>query len=407
MDDNTPSPRTPASVRRSFPGLADKTFLDAACVSLAPREAYDAIAEFVEMAMRCPAADASEHHVNMDRARRRAAGEAARLLRAPERNLALIESTTYGLNVAARSIPLRRGDNVLVADSEFLQVAIPWMALRESDGIEVRSVESDAGEPTAEHFERHVDARTRVICVSSVQWSSGCRVDVAGLGELCRERGIWLVVDAVQEMGAMSIDLSGQPADFVIAGGHKWLNAPFGCGIMFLSDRAVEALAPPFRGYLSMDEPAGGWATFFRTPGIPTVRDYTFPTGARQFEIGGTANYPGAVGLAASLRLINGVGIDVIDAHVRSLTGVLRRGLEERGARIVSPPSPQTRSGITTFTFHDTPEQDYALLQKILADRVFISMRYTGGVGGLRVSTHFYNTEEDVLRFLDSLAHNT
>jgi selenocysteine lyase/cysteine desulfurase len=407
MAGTTPTPPSLESVRASFPGLEDKTFLDAACVSLAPREARNAIVEFVDMAISCPAPDASEHHVAMDRARRQAAAEAARLLNAPERSIALVESTTYGLNVAASTIPLRPGDNVLIADSEFLQVAIPWVTRRRVDGIEITSVESDGGKLPLARFEQAINRRTRVVCVSSVQWSSGYRVDIPALGELCRQRGIWLVVDAVQEMGALQVDLSGQPADFVIAGGHKWLNAPFGCGVMFMSDRALENLEPSSFGYLSMEEPAGGWGTFFRTPGISPVREYQFPTAARRFEIGGTSNYPGAVGLAASLRMINGVGIEVIEQHVRWLAELLRQGLEERGARIISHPAPRARSGITTFGFHDTPEEDYALLQKMLADRVLISMRYTGPVGGLRVSTHFYNTEDDILQLLDGLARNT
>ena len=400
------TPRSLAGARSSFPGLEDQTFLDAACVSLAPREARDAIVEFLDMALWCRESDASEHHVAMDHARRQAAGEAALLLNSPDRNLALIESTTYGLNVAARAIPLRSGDNVLIADSEFLQVAIPWLA-RRNDGIEVRSVESQQGELPLERFEEAIDRHTRVVCVSSVQWSSGYRVDIEGLGRLCRERDVWLVVDAVQEMGALKIDLSEQPADFVIAGGHKWLNAPFGCGVMFMSDRALSALTPSSYGYLSMEEPEGGWGTFFRTPGIPTVREYRFPQTARQFEVGGTSNYPGAIGLAASLRLVNSVGIDVIDEQVRGLTRTLRHGLEERGARIISPPAPEARSGITTFMFYETPEEDHQLLEKLLTDRILISQRYTGPVGGLRVSTHFYNTEEDIEQLLDSLAHHT
>ena len=69
-------------------------------------------------------------------------------------------------------------------------------------------------------------------------------------------------------------------------------------------------------------------------------------------------------------------------------------------------PRSDSRSGITTFNYRDTPEREYELLEKLLADRVFISMRYTGPVGGLRVSTHFYNTREDVRRLLDSLRHH-
>ena len=89
-----------------------------------------------------------------------------------------------------------------------------------------------------------MDRRTKVVCVSSVQWCSGYRLDMKGLGELCRSRGVWLVVDAIQEMGALEIDLGRQYADFLTAGGHKWLNAPHGCGVMYVSERVLKELEP-------------------------------------------------------------------------------------------------------------------------------------------------------------------
>jgi selenocysteine lyase/cysteine desulfurase len=407
MNNSQPPARNIASARGSFPGLSDKTFLDAACVSLAPLEAKMAIEAFLGEAMACPAADASEHHIRMDQARRRATEEAARLLSASERNVALVESTTHGLGIAASIIPLGEGDTVLIADSEFLQVAIPWVTRSRRDGAEICPVRSVDGALPTEAFAAQIDDRTRVVCVSSVQWSSGYRVDIPALSELCRDRGIWLVVDAIQELGALQVDATQWSADFIIAGGHKWLNAPFGCGVMFMSDRAIAELEPPFPGYLSLEDPPGGWGTFFRTPGFSPIRPYEFPATARAFEIGGTANYPGAIGLAASLALINSIGPDQIERHVLELGATLRRGLEELGTRVVLPIDAEHRSGITTFSFHPTPEEDYGLLEKLLADRIYLSMRYTGAVGGLRVSTHFYNSAADIDALLESLARNT
>ena len=386
-----------------FPGLQDKTFLDAACVSLAPSQARDAMIEFLDMALGCREVDASKHHIEMDATRQHAVSEAARLLNAPLDNVALIESTTHGLNIAANAIPLAAGDSVVIADTEFLQVAIPWVQKRDRDGIVVKLASSQNGVLTTESFERAVDSRTRVICVSSVQWSSGNRLDIGDLAELCRSRDIWLVVDAIQELGVMEVNVLDQDVDFLIAGGHKWLNSPFGCGVMYLSDRVLRELEPSSFGYLSLDEPEGGWDTFFRTPGVSPVRDYNFPRTAKRFEIGGTANYPGAIALGQSLQIINAIGILRIEQHVRHLTDLLHEELEECGARLVSDPSPSARSGITTFTYHDTPEKDHAMLQRILEDRVLISMRYTGSVGGLRVSTHFYNTEDDIGEVISSL----
>jgi cysteine desulfurase/selenocysteine lyase len=398
---------TLADARRAFPGLDDKTFLDAACVSLVPRQAHDAIRGFLDAAMLCPAEDASKHHLAMDEQRDCAVEEAAALLRTDPRHIALVESTTHGLNIAANAIPFERGDNVLVADTEYLQVAIPWAQKQKAGLIEIKPVRSRHGVLAVEDFERAIDARTRAVCVSSVQWCSGWRVDAPALGRLCRTKGLWVVVDAIQEMGALAIDLSDPWADFVIAGGHKWLNAPFGCGVMFVSDRVLLELEPSSWGYLALEAPEGGWQSYFETPTITPYRDYPFPRVAKRFEIAGTSNYPGAIGLGASLALVNALGIEQAEAQVLKLAALAAGELRKAGARVVSSDDPKGRSGITMFSRYDDPKQDRALLDRLLAERVFLAMRYTAGIGGLRVSTHYFNDEEDVLKLAAALKRVT
>ena len=395
--------RIPTTVRSWFPGLEDTTFLDAACVGLAPIQARDAISRFVAGTLRCDERDASAHHVAMDEQRARVRGEVARLLSVAEDHVALVESTTHGLGIAAVTIPLRPGDEVLIPDTEFLQVAIPWVKRAERDGIVVSPVTSRDGALPLEAFHAALTPRTRVICCSTVQWSSGYRIDVAGLAELCRDRDIWLVADVIQEVGALRVDLGERPADFVVAGGHKWLNAPFGCGFLAVSDRVLAELEPPTYGYLSLEEPDGGWPRYFGTPSITPFRDYRFPRTARTFEIGGTSNYPGAVGLGASVGMINDLGPDVVEAHIRRLTDLLRDELRAAGARLIGDPSPSARSGITVFRWYDTPEADEGLLRRLLDERILVSIRYTAGIGGLRVSTHFYNDEDDIRRLVDAI----
>jgi selenocysteine lyase/cysteine desulfurase len=395
-------------IRRSFPGLSDKVFLDSAAVSLTPIQAREGIEAFLDLAMSGDAEDGSRLHLAMDNLRHEPLEEAAKLLNTRPTNIALVESTTHGLNIAANALPLSRGDNVLIADTEYLQVAIPWARKWESIGLEIKPVHShDEGILTPEDFESAIDSRTKVVCVSSVQWCSGYRVNVRRLGEICQAREIWLVVDAIQEMGAMQIDLSTQYADFVIAGGHKWLNAPFGCGIMFIADRALAELEPISHGYLALDPPEDGWGTYFQTPDITPYREYTFPRTAKTFEIAGTSNYPGAVGLGKSLKLVNAIGIGNAECHIRRLTDLLHDELDKVGARLVSQRDPDHRSGITVFRCHDDPADDLALLNKILDDRIMISIRYTSTVGGLRAATHYFNTEEDVARLIDAIQRHS
>src|SRR5437868_2549925 len=126
----------PLHARQHFPGLLDKTFLDAACVSLAPRPAVEAIEKFLDLAMVCPLESSTHHHIFMDQMRAAARPAAARLINAQEDEIALVESTSHGLSLAANAIPLERGDRVLLCDLEFLEVALPWVQ-KDQDGIEI------------------------------------------------------------------------------------------------------------------------------------------------------------------------------------------------------------------------------------------------------------------------------
>ncbi len=384
--------------RQHFPGLLDKTFLDAACVSLAPRPAVEAIEKFLDLAMICPLESSTHHHIFMDEMRATARPACAALIGARDDEIALVESTTHGLSLAAAALPLEPGDRVLLSDLEFLQVAVPWTQ-RKKDGIEIDVVPNHHGEVRAEDFAARITPRTRVITISTVQWTNGYRLDLAAFSRLCRERGIWLVADAIQQLGAMPLSVHQTPVDILACGGHKWLNSPFGCGFLYINRDSQARLRPPVAGYLDIEDPAGGWGEYFQTPTITPVQDYQYVQTARRFETGGTANYPGAVGLAASLKLIQQLGPERIETHIRGLTDSLLKGLDTLGIEVVTPRAPQNRSGIITFSV-GTAQQNVALMTRLQERKILVSVRYTSGVGGIRVSCHFYNSPEDVDRLL-------
>jgi cysteine desulfurase/selenocysteine lyase len=385
--------------RACFPALQDCVFLDASCVSLAPVQAVEAVREFAVVAATCNERDASAHHIAMDRLRFAAVAEGARLLGAEVDEVALVESTTHGLNIAAQTIPFESSDNVVIADLEFPQVAIPWVKLAQTGRIcEVRLARNIDGALPADAFARVVDDNTRAVVVSSVQWSSGYRVDLAELAELCRAYEALLIVDAVQELGALRRNVQDAQVDLLVAGGHKWLNSPFGCGLLYVSHSAQRTLLPTSWGYLNLEEPPGGWPEYFATPNITPLRQYDFPLTAKRFEIGGTSNYPGAAALGASLQLVNSIGIDAVETRVLQLAAILHRELDTAGVQLVSNPG----SSITTFTL-GAPHRNESLLRRLLDERIYVSIRYTSGVGGLRVSTHFYNNEDDLAALTNSV----
>jgi len=389
-------------VRSQFPGAEDKTYLDAACVSIAPQRAREAVADFADRALLCPAGSATEHHLAMDELRQQAIPQVAELLSANPTDVALVESTTHGLNIAARGLGLPSEAEILVCDMEFLQSPIPWIM----EGYRVVSVPSPGGRVLPEHFEALLTSNTKAIVLSSTQWNNGFRADLKEFSDLCHRHGLLLVVDAVQELGAMKVDVNEVGVDVLTAGGHKWLNSPFGCGLLYVSPDVRERMVSPSWGYLNLNDPEGGWGNYFSTPEIRAVRgadEYSFMTSAKRLETGGTSNYPGAIGLAESIRLVNELGTAAIERHILGLTDVLIDGLHGLGVQVVTVSEKKHRSGIVSFRFYEDINAERDLVARLHQQRIFVSIRFTGNVGGIRVSSHYFNTNDDLQKLLDAL----
>jgi len=391
-----------SEARAQWRGPETKAFLDAACCSIIPQPTKRALIEFIEMCEICPQESSSAYHIAMDSRRIEPVHEAARLLNADVEEIALVESTTYGLNVAAMCLEMPEGSTVLTCDLEFLQVAIPW-TMQKDRGITVRVVPSDYGRIEAADFERAVDDSTKMIVLSSVQWCNGWKADLEAFGRLCQERGLWFVVDAVHHVGIVGLDTKACHMDMMVAGGHKWLNAPFGCGILYINRRLLPAIEPKMWGYLALEEPEGGWGTYFGTPGITPVADWTFQRSAKRFEIAGTSNYLGAIALGESLKIVNAIGIGAIEQHARELTSYLMDQLESAGAFLVTHRDEEHRSGMVVFRFYDSLDEENQLLRRLHERGVYVAMRFTSNIGGIRVSCHFFNNRSDVDRLIDEL----
>src|SRR5262249_2799367 len=211
----TETPMDPAAARALFPGTQDRAFLDAACVSLLPVPAAEAMRRLTADLLACPARHASAHTIALDRTAEQPRPQADRLIGARSEDIALVESTTQGLEIIAAAVPLSRGDKILVGDTEFLGLAVPWIPRQEREGIHIETVPSRGGQLLPDDFARAVESHTRIILLSSVQWSSGFRVDLPAIAGLARDHNVILVVDAIQQLGAVGLDVRRTPVDFL------------------------------------------------------------------------------------------------------------------------------------------------------------------------------------------------
>ena len=325
---------------------------------------------------------------------------AAELIGADEDEIALVEGTQHGLNLVAEGLGLRPGDRVVASDLEFFGTVLPWRSLA---GVEVELVPHRDGRVEAADLEAAIDGRTRAVVVSSVQEITGFRVDLAALSTICRERGVLLVVDGAQHVGPVPLDVRKTPVDVLAVGGHKWLCSPFGLGFLYVRRGLLDRLEPAIPGYMTMTEPAQGWTAYMAEPSRTPADDFAFVQSARKLETGGTGPYLAAAALAGALRALLDIGPAAIAARVEALVARLVDGLTGLRVELVSALEPEHRSGIVVFRSSGEVEDDRRLVERLEQAGVAVSLRFSTGTGGIRVSPYLYNHESDVDRLLTAL----
>ena len=318
----------------------------------------------------------------------RARAACARLVGAEASEIALMVNTSYGINLAARALPLAAGDVVLGVDGEFPANVYPWMALEEATGVTLRQLPLAGGLPDEDALLRALDdPAVRALALSWVQFASGYRADLATIGRACRERGIWFVVDAIQGLGAMALDVRACNIDVLACGGQKWLLSPWGSGFTFVRRELIERMAPNAVGWMAVR----GSDDFARL----THYDLTWRDDARRFEVI-TLPYQDIAGFAASLELLEEVGHAAVERHVRSLADrVVERAGANRALRLVTPAAPARRAGIVSLAPSDPAEAS----RRLTSAGISHSLRE----GAIRLSPHLYNTLEEIDRAMDVL----
>ncbi|MEW6299767.1 MAG: aminotransferase class V-fold PLP-dependent enzyme [Thermodesulfobacteriota bacterium] len=393
------------AVRADFPGATQQVYLNAAGVGLPPRSAVTAVQQAATLLGQGPAGMGYQAYYRaIGNSSQVAKHEAARLLHVTPAELAFIDDTTMGLNIALAAIPFVAGDNILLCDLEYPQVALSAQHWQRHLGVEVRVVRHRNGMVTVDDYAALIDRHTRLLLVSAVQWINGLRMDLAAFSQVAEARGCFLVVDAIQQLGAIPLDLSQLRVDFLAAGAQKWLNAPFGLGILYVRGEVQDRVRPGLaHGLFALAEPPEGWVRYLGDPKLTPFLPLPLAPDARRFEIHGMPKTLGAAGLAASLSYVNRLDQRAAAEHIVTLGGFLIEELRRRGIPVWTPAAPHLRSGIVTCAPFPDAAQVHRLAQALETRRIYPSVRYCSGVGGLRVSIHYYTSREDLEALLAAM----
>ena len=363
--------------RKQFSITRQMIYLDAAC-TVPPPDCVTAAASTFFQDMNLIGEDRPALEKKIEGVCEKFAG----LINAAPEEIVLIKNTTEGINIAANGLPLNPGDNVIITDLEHLNNVYPWLNLQKRRGVEVRILKSRDGRLHLEDLAPLVDQRSRALAISFVTLT-GLKIELKPFGQFCKAHDMVFVVDAIQGIGRLPLDVYDAQIDIMSCGGHKGLMGPRGSGCLYIDKKIIDTI----------DVAYAGPPHELRHAGVST--DLKRAGGIKKFNAGG-ANYLGACALNAGLGLIHEVGIDTIESQDLHLGQLLVDGLQTiKGVEVLSPRNREESSGIVAIKTPDSTE----LAQRLETQKIRVALRKSG----IRISPHFYNTEEEIAQTVEAV----
>jgi cysteine desulfurase/selenocysteine lyase len=311
----------------------------------------------------------------------------ARLVGAKPSEIALATNTGFGLNLAARALPLKPGDVVVTPDAEFPANVYPWHGAARARGLEYRRLKATDGVVDDETVLRALDdKRVKCLSVSWIGFANGAKLDLVRIGRMCRDRGVFFVVDAMQGLGAFTLDARAANIDVLACGAQKWLLGPWGSAFTYVRSELIETLEPPVVGWMAPK----GTDDFSRL----LEYDFTWRNDARRFEQI-TLPYQDFAGMNTSLELLEELGYPAIGAHVNALADEIVKCADAAHLEVVTPRDKVRRAGIVSVRLREAARAS----ERLKKAGVVHSLRE----GAIRLSPHVYNTAEEIRKTLELL----
>lgn len=314
----------------------------------------------------------------------------AKLIGARAEEIAALGNTSEGMNIAANVLRYPRGAKVVTTDLEYPSAVFPW--LRKGLGVKVQYVKNVNGRILLDDMEKAVDDKTVAVTISHVEYANGFRNNLRVLSEIVHEHGAYLIVDAIQSVGTMPIDVHRDDVDFLAAACYKWLLSPPGAAYFYVKDDLIEKFEPPFTGWASVKPET------FETADFYDIWNMNLSKTASRFEVGSLSEIS-CVGAFKGMKMLLDYGTENVRKRIVKITDHLIDSIRDFGFELQTPEDKQCRSGIVNFRVKE-PGQ---IAEKLKKRNIIVCAR----ANGLRVSPHFYNTEDEVSRLMDEVKRLT
>lgn len=369
-------------IRSLFPATAKYTYLNSAAVSPMPKIS----AEAVFRQLTDVSENGSANYADWIAVKQNARALVAQMLKVKAEQIAFMRNTSDGFATVANGMKWQKGDNIVTFVKEFPANFYAWRRIRDVLGVELRLCPERDGRIDTDEFINLIDANTRLVSISVVQFASGFRADLERIGAAARKVDALFAVDIIQGLGAMPFDLPAQMVDIAAGASHKWLCAPEGCGILYLSERAHERIQPTLVGWISVKD---AW----------DFDDYEqqFKPNALAWETG-TGGISLFYGLEQSLKLLRDAGAENIEKYLENLTDYLCELLAAKNYEIVSSRAKGEKSQIVCVR-HRGGLTSGEIAKRLESEKVVVSPRGDR----VRMAPHFFNNEADIERLIEIL----
>jgi len=366
--------------RKQFPHTKNVVYFNSASYGPFSNQVKKAIDENSQLRLEASIDDSHFAFETKEELRKDIAG----MINARDSEIGIGLNTSFGLNLAAFGLPLKKGDEILVSDVEFPAVVYTFKAACEARGLKLKFIPSRNRCFDIELLKKSISKKTRLLAVSWVQFFNGYKNDLKELSDLCKEHDIYFVVDAIQGMGVEPFDMKKYDIDILSSGCQKWMLSPQGCGFFYLSDKVRDSIKPPMMSWLSID-----WKMQFSD-----LFKYEEPyfDSAQRFEMGYYV-VMNILAMKEAVKIFRELGLKNIQQHNYELIDSLADYIKsEPFYSITSSMDNKHRSSIFTFTC-----RDYRQLWQHLSElRIILVPRE----GSIRVSVHLFNDQSDINKMI-------
>ncbi len=319
---------------------------------------------------------------------------AAQLLDCSADCIAIVPSASYGIATAARNLPVKKGQSILVLDEQFPSNYYPWQRRAEETGASLKIVAWPGDNDWTAAVLDSLTADVAIAALPNVQWTSGGRLDLVRIGAACRNLGVALVLDLTQSLGALPFSVgslkndlqNGVQPDFAVAASYKWLLGPYSVGLLYV--------APKWQNGMPLEE---NWIQRANAQDFSSLILYTedYDAGARRFDMGERANF---ASLPAAVRAMKQL-LEWKVAQISETAGALNRYLAQAAADLGFSAPPEPLRAPHYLSLRRKAAIPKKLPEVLAKEKVFVSVRGSS----IRVTPNVYNTVEDGERLIACL----